>query len=84
MVGERYDENFYARDLFLNYTQEVNLYQDQYNFSPRLNYENSASILNTPVLDWSKVYFLRVVVIDTEREAEIGIGTDWPFDVIPP
>ena len=84
MVGERYDEKFYARDLFLNYTQEVNLYQDEYNFSPRLNYERSASILNTTIFDWSKGLSLRVVVIDTEREAEIGIGTDWPFDVIPP
>ena len=25
-----------------------------------------------------------VIMIDTERESEIGIGTDWPYDPISP
>ena len=84
MVGDRYYEHYYARDLFFNYTQVVNLYEDEYNFSPRLNYELACTVLNTPDFNWDNLTPMKLVVIDTKREAEIGIGTDWPFEPIPP
>jgi hypothetical protein len=64
-------------DQYFNYTQEVSLYQDDYNLSPRL--ELSYTIASASVFGST---YVTALMIDTEREAQIGVGTSWPYGPI--
>ena len=57
-----------------NYTLITQLYGSEYNLSPRWHADCriGKDVVTTNVLGGQ--YF-----IDFEREAEIGIGVDWPF-----
>ena len=64
--------DYVSSGLFLNYTQIKDITSDKYNLSPRMQF--GAALLDYDETTWQASF------IDTQREKDIGIGTDWPYD----
>ena len=64
----------WPRDESFNYTKIREEFGDTYNLAPRGLLRIQAE---DPNKSWSSVKSL--AIIDTERESQIGIGTDYPF-----
>ena len=67
-------ESFFDSDsgYYLNYTQVMSLSDEEYNLAPRMVFSDAA------IMD--SEYKATVILMDTERESDIGLGPDYPFD----
>ena len=64
-----------SSQVYLNYTQFVTKYSiDEYNVAPRKNFP-STDVTN----DVTSVNNAQFILLDTAREAQIGLGTRWPY-----
>ena len=68
---------------YFNYTQVVSLYGNKYNIAPRTHRCNQ-NISNSENAEVQFVDVGCIVLIDTEREKEIGLGKDYPFGKLGP
>ena len=69
-----FDENSGS---YLNYTKIMSLTDEEYNLAPRVTFVDTeivGSDYDPPT----------VILMDTERESEIGLGSDYPFDPLGP
>ena len=48
---------------------------DQYNLSPRMEFRETIAYVEN-----EKPQYCLLTLMDTERENEIDLGTDWPFE----
>jgi hypothetical protein len=89
----RFDNNFDSfeniKGNYLNYTQVDRVTQDAYNLSPRKVFgstfiytEKQTGKISTNFFKESDHSLGSLVLIDTEREKEIGVGTNYPFDAM--
>ena len=87
--------NFYSlsanNNHMLNYTHILELYDDEYNLSPRTQFQNvlaskspkSSLTSEDERLDSSiKTFVGKLLAMDTEREREIGLTPKWPFSAL--
>ena len=64
----------------INYTQITELYGDQYNLSPRMQFSSvTANKTDHSALDGFKG---SIMFMDTERENQIKLGKDWPYSTL--
>ena len=78
---------------YLNYTHFVEKYSvNEYNVAPRIYFEGCDVSSSLPSSKNKKaikdsigtsINNAKVLYIDTAREAEIGLGTRWPYEPIP-
>lgn len=71
--GEDFDD-YYDNGWYLNYTQVQTVTNDEYNLSPRLQFCTAYN------LDTGVYKSLCVMLMDTDRETEIGLGSDYPYE----
>ena len=66
-------ENSAKENYFLNYTQAQSVTDKRYNLAPRMHYYDSTYVVTLGFKN------ARLAVIDTDREKEIGLGTQYPY-----
>ena len=70
---------------FLNYTRVLDLYGEQYNLSPRFHFcDVDVTTQRESINEESQNQHTCIMMMDTDREREIGLANKYPFEALEP